>query len=144
MSIQHIEGIEMTIEGGCYCGNLRYKADGDAIFAGQCHCRECQYITGGNPNVIMALPKDGFEFTKGEPKSFTRTDIENAVTRLFCENCGTAIGTQTASMANAVILKVGTMDDPSVFTPQMAIYTLDKQNFHHIPEGLPAFERAPG
>ena len=47
-------------------------------------------------------------------------------------------------MANAVILKVGTMDDPSVFTPQMAIYTVDKQNFHHIPEGLPAFERAPG
>jgi hypothetical protein len=25
----------------------------------------------------------------------------------------------------------------------MAIYTLDKQPFHMIPEGLPAFEREP-
>jgi hypothetical protein len=25
----------------------------------------------------------------------------------------------------------------------MAIYTIDKQPFHQIPEGLPAFERLP-
>ena len=46
---------------------------------------------------------------------------------------------------DAVILKVGTLDDPSVFgQPGMAIFTIDKQAFHVIPEGLPAFERFPG
>ncbi len=45
---------------------------------------------------------------------------------------------------DAAILKVGTLDDPSVFgTPQMAIFTVDKQPFHSIPEGLPTFERLP-
>ena len=44
----------------------------------------------------------------------------------------------------AVILKVGTLDDPGLFgRPQMAIYTIDKQDFHHIPDGLPSFERLP-
>jgi hypothetical protein len=44
----------------------------------------------------------------------------------------------------AVILKIGTLDDPSLFGgPQMAIYTVDKQPFHQIPESLPAFERLP-
>ncbi len=43
-----------------------------------------------------------------------------------------------------MILKVGTLDDPSVFKPQVAIFTIDQQHFHHIPEGLPAFERRPG
>jgi hypothetical protein len=44
----------------------------------------------------------------------------------------------------AVVLKVGTLDDPSLFgSPQMAIYTIDKQAFHQIPEGLPSFERLP-
>jgi hypothetical protein len=44
----------------------------------------------------------------------------------------------------AIVLKVGTLDDPSLFDgPQMAIYTVDKQAFHQIPEGLPAFERLP-
>ena len=43
-----------------------------------------------------------------------------------------------------VILKVGTLDDPSLFgTPQMAIYTVDKQPFHVIPDGLQTFERLP-
>jgi hypothetical protein len=43
-----------------------------------------------------------------------------------------------------VILKVGTFDDPSLYgAPRMAIYTIDKQPFHMIPEGVPAFERQP-
>ena len=41
-----------------------------------------------------------------------------------------------------MVLKVGTLDDPSLFgSPQIAIYTVDKQPYHHVPEGMPAFER---
>jgi hypothetical protein len=44
----------------------------------------------------------------------------------------------------AVILKAGTFDDPTLFgAAQMAIYTVDKQAFHQIPDGLPTFERLP-
>jgi hypothetical protein len=43
-----------------------------------------------------------------------------------------------------MILKVGTFDDPSVFKPNIAIFTIDKQDFHHIGEGVVAFERRPG
>ena len=43
-----------------------------------------------------------------------------------------------------MILKAGTLDDPSQFgMPQMAIYTIDKQTFHQIPDGLPTYERLP-
>jgi len=43
-----------------------------------------------------------------------------------------------------IVLKVGTLDDPTLFgAPQIAIYTVDKQAFHQIPEGMPAFERLP-
>ena len=45
---------------------------------------------------------------------------------------------------DAVIIKVGTLDDPAVYgTPEVAIQTADKQAFHHIPEGMPAFARWP-
>jgi hypothetical protein len=134
----------MKIDGGCYCGSVRYTAEGEPLGALQCHCRECQYITGGNPNVIMVMPESGFRFLKGEPKSFTRTDIADAVTRFFCPTCGTAIGTRSPKRPGAVILKVGTFDDPSVFQAKVAIFTVDKQPFHHLPDGLPAFERRPG
>jgi hypothetical protein len=43
-----------------------------------------------------------------------------------------------------VILKVGILDDPSLFgLPRMAIHTLDEQPFHMILEGPAAFEREP-
>ena len=132
------------MQGGCYCGALRYEAGGNAMFQGQCHCRECQYASGGNPNVIMAMPEASFAYTKGAPKEFLRNDLENPVTREFCPECGTQILSRAPSVPGAVILKVGTLDDPSVFTPQMAIFTVDKQSFHHVPEGMPSFERTPG
>jgi len=133
----------MKISGGCYCGSLRYESIGDVEASIQCHCRECQYITGGNPNVIMIMPLIGFEFVKGIPKTFKRKDIEKAVTRLFCENCGTGIGTKNPNRPNSIILKVGTFDDPSIFKPDIAIFTIDKQKFHHIEDGLKSFERRP-
>lgn len=135
----------MQVEGGCYCGAVRYRAEGDPIFSAQCHCRECQYLTGGSPNMFMAVPKAGFSYTKGSPKAFTRSDIDNPVTREFCGECGTHLATKAPAMADAVILKVGTMDDPSQYPgPQVAIFCMDKQSFHRVPEGVPEFERLPG
>ncbi len=135
----------MQVTGGCYCGQVRYEAQGDALMKAQCHCRECQYITGGSPNVFMALPASGFKITAGEPKAFSRTDIDGAVTREFCPNCGTHILTRAPALPDAVILKVGSMDDPSLFgNPDIAIFTIDAQTFHQIPEGTAAFERVPG
>jgi hypothetical protein len=103
----------MTVEGGCYCGGLRYQATGDAVFKGQCHCRECQYISGGHPNVVMAMPEGGFSYTKGSPKQFRRSDLADPVTREFCADCGTHILTRTPKLPGTVLIKVGTFDDPS-------------------------------
>ncbi len=135
----------MNVEGGCYCGSIRYQAEGDALFKGQCHCRECQYISGGSPVLVMVMPEAGFSWTSGSPKGFARSDIEKPVTREFCPECGTHLTTRAPGMPGAVMLKVGTLDDPSVFGgPDMAIFTIDKQAFHQIPEGIPTFERTPG
>lgn len=135
----------MKLEGGCYCGAIRYASTGDPLFKGECYCRECQYISGGQSNVVMGLPEASFSWTKGEPKAFRRSDLENAVTREFCGECGTHLATRAPTMPGTVLLKVGTLDDPSVFgRPQMAIFTVDMQSFHQLPEGVPHFERLPG
>lgn len=135
----------MTITGGCYCKQVRYEADGDSIFKIQCHCRECQYISGGSANVSIGMPRAGFRYTKGQPKQFQREDLENGVVREFCGNCGTSLTSNPQGMPDLVIIKVGTMDHPEEFgAPEMAIYTCEKQSFHHIPEGITAFEKFPG
>ncbi len=135
----------MELEGGCYCGDVRYKVSGDAVFKGQCHCRECQYISGGAPNMVMAFSEAGFEYSKGEPKGFARSDLDSPVTREFCANCGTHLVSKPPAMPGVLIIKVGTLDDPSQFPgPDMAIYTCDSQSFHMVPDGVASFERTPG
>ena len=133
----------MKLEGGCYCGKVRYMAEGEPMRKGQCHCRECQFITGGAPNMFLVMPSAGFAYTKGAPKQFTRGDLENPVTREFCPDCGTHMATRPPGRP-VIVVKVGTLDDPKLYGgPQMAIFTIDKQPFHQIPDGLPAFERMP-
>lgn len=133
----------MKLEGGCYCRAVRYVAEGEPLLRAQCHCRECQYITGGGPNFFMMLPAAEFRYTQGAARQFARGDLEHPVARDFCPTCGTHLVSRPPG-APGVILKVGTLDDPTAFTgPQMAMFTVDKQPFHCIAEGLPTFERLP-
>jgi hypothetical protein len=133
----------MREKGGCYCGDIRYEVDGDLEGAIQCHCRECQYITGGNPNVIAVFSEKDFKYTKGKVATFSRKDLDNPVHRHFCPNCGTGIGTRSPAKPNSMILKIGTFDDQSFFNPQAAIFTCDKQHYHIIADGVSAFEKRP-
>ena len=134
----------MRLEGRCYCGELRYVAEGEPINKAQCYCRECQYISGGAPNVLIAMPSGGFAYVAGQPKSFTRSDLPRAATREFCPTCGTHVAARAEGFP-AVFIKVGTLDNPSLYGgPDMAIQTADMQSFHVLPEGIPAFERFPG
>ena len=134
----------MQVTGGCYCKKIRYESTGEPIARMQCHCRECQYLTGGGPNMFMVVPEDGFTFVEGSPKAFARSDLEAPVTREFCPDCGTHLLTRSPKRPGAIILKVGTMDDPTQYGgPQMAIFACDQQAFHEIPEGVQTFERRP-
>ena len=53
-------------------------------------------------------------------------------------------GDIATSLQGSIALKIGTMDDPSFFVPSAAIFTKDKQSFHHISPDIPSFEGAPG
>ncbi|GGA38031.1 GFA family protein [Dyella nitratireducens] len=133
----------MTFEGGCYYGAVRYTAEGEPVLKGECYCRECQYISGGAPQLFLVLPLDAFRYTKGTVKTYTRRDLEQPVTREFCPECGTHLVTRRPDMP-VVIMKIGTLDDPRQFgAPQVAIFTCDKQPFHQIASGMPAFEKMP-
>ena len=132
----------MSMTGGCYCKAVRYEVTGDPAMKAQCFCRECQYSTGGDSLLVMGIPEANFTLTQGELKGFQRSDLENGVIRMFCEQCGTQIASKP--MPGMLMLKVGSLDDPSDFPgPDMAIFTCDAQPFHKVPEDIPTFEKMP-
>jgi hypothetical protein len=134
----------MSLSGGCYCGAVRFEADGPIRMRGLCLCRTCQRISGGAGNLFVGLTADGFRYTQGEPRRFTRPDADDAPTREFCGDCGTHIAARSPRAPGGVIVKVGALDDPSAFEgPSIVVWTQEKQVFHRLPDGVPAFARFP-
>src|ERR1051325_5938312 len=121
----------MEAQGRCYCGAVRYKTSGDPILQVQCHCRECQYVSGGSPNVTMGRPEAGFSYTQGKPQQGRSQDLPNPVTR----ECRPVLPARAPDLPGVVLLRVGTLGEPSAFSPQMAIFLADKQPFPRVPEG---------
>src|SRR5215469_4858354 len=37
----------MKATGGCLCGQIRYEVNSDTFIEVRCHCRDCQYVSGG-------------------------------------------------------------------------------------------------
>lgn len=135
---------EHLMTGGCLCGAVRYECCGPLLFQGLCLCRTCQVISGGAGNLFAAVGADTFRFTKGRPRSHTNEAHAWRPTRHFCEVCGVHLTSRSERAASAVLIKVGTLDDPGVFEgPQVVTWTSEMQKFHLLPPGVPAHPELP-
>jgi hypothetical protein len=134
----------MTFTGGCFCGAIRFEADGPMRMKGLCYCRSCQKISGGGGNFFIGLEAAGFRYTRGEPALFCHPDHDMAPTRDFCPACGVHLAARSPRADGGVIVKVGVLDDPALFDgPDLVVWTDEKQPFHHLPEGARAFATMP-
>ena len=133
-----------TITGGRYCGAVRYECEGPALMKGQCLCLTCQLISGAAGNLFIAVGAKGFQFTKGAPRAFNKKDRPGSPRRRFCEACGVHLTARSEFAPSAVLIKVGTLDDPSIFEgPEMVAWTSEMQKFHLLPTGVPAYPEFP-
>jgi hypothetical protein len=111
---------------------------------GQFFFLTCQMISGGAGNLFMAVGARGFQFTKGTPRAFNKKDRPGSPTRHFCPTCGVHLTARSDLALGAVLIKIGTLDDPSVFVgPQLVTWTSEMQKFHLLPPGVPAYAEFP-
>ena len=133
-----------SIKGRCYCGDVEYTISASPLFRAQCHCRPCQYFTGGHPQIAMAFPAAAFHYSRGSASTYARPDLAQAVQREFCPRCGVHLAARSPGLPDAVLVRPGTLDDPSLCgRPEVVIFTEEMQSFHQLPEGVPAYERLP-
>src|SRR4249920_3761579 len=60
-------------EGGCLCGTVRYRTQGEPIRVTICHCRFCQRATGGAYMVEPIFRLGDVRVTRGVPSIYTHT-----------------------------------------------------------------------
>lgn len=133
----------MAFEGGCACKAVRYRVSADPIAVMNCHCRACQYASGGGYATAVVVPPGSFEIVKGVPKGYASVGDSGApVTRYFCAECGSPIYSQPQSRPIHVV-KAASMDDPSGLKVMGALYTSEAQPWAHVDPGKPRFEKMP-
>jgi hypothetical protein len=100
--------------GGCQCGAVRYRAEGELGFPHLCHCRMCQKAAGNYFMPLAGVMYENFKLTRGEPAWFQSSET---VRRGFCEKCGTPLFYDGSS--DHISIMLGSLDDPQSVKPEV-------------------------
>ena len=129
--------------GGCLCGAVRYEAHGEPRYAGHCYCADCRKASGSGFIPFMVFASEAVQFT-GLPRQFAcRAANGNEAVRNFCPVCGGLVFGGRVGTDQAFTIYVGSLDDPSLFHPRIAIFTRGRPQWALIPAELTVFEAAP-
>jgi hypothetical protein len=133
--------MDSTFEGGCACGEVRYRLKSRPMFVHCCHCRDCQRQTGSAFVINALIETDRVDKIKGWTDAVqVPTDSGRPHVIHRCPACKIAVWSHYGGVEKLTFVRVGTLDDPSALTPDVHIYTRSKVPWVALPAGVPAFE----
>ena len=115
--------MDERIEGGCFCGSVRYNFERNNYLSVNCHCSTCRHISGAPFVSWVALPLSCFQYTQGEPK---KLNSSSHAKRYFCEECGTPLAFKSKEDPEDINITICSLDKPQNFEPKAEIYIDDK------------------
>lgn len=129
------------ITGGCHCGAIRYRVEGELIVHALCHCSDCRRHAGAPMVGWTMYARDAVTVIKGEPKIYESSEYGR---RHFCPDCGTGLFYINEQMLPGIIdIQSATYDDPDAVPPIAHIQVAERISWVERAHELPSFERYP-
>ncbi|UTW00801.1 GFA family protein [Marinomonas rhizomae] len=128
----------ITFKGGCLCQAVRYETTAEPLNQRVCHCHECQKAIGAAFNARVLMRIDDVSITGSINTYYSSETLE----RGSCSHCGSSVFSRRAS-AGVIGLTVGSMDDSTLFKPDMHFWVSSKQPWLELTDGLPQHLEAP-
>ena len=130
----------MTINGTCFCGDIKYKIEGKLRDATSCHCSMCRKMFGSQASAYAVLDSEDFSWTEGE-KLLAVYEAGEEFGIQFCSQCGSTFGGTYKGKQSWVTL--GCIDgDPNIKLSKH-IFVDSKAAWEIIPEGVHQYEAWP-
>ena len=133
----------VNTEGRCLCGKVNVSIDGPVLMTAQCHCKDCQRMTGSGHASNAFFTQDSVTVT-GETNSFTvKTDSGNDSTRHFCPTCSSRVYGTNSGRAGMMVVPVGILEDRSWFKPMMIAYCRNRDDWDKTDTSVPNLDTMP-
>ena len=129
---------QVSIEGGCLCGAVRYRIRGEPLSSGTCQCHTCRKASAAAIGPWITVNSEDFSFTAGQPVAYNSSP---PATRTFCGRCGTPLTFgHTSYEGKKIDVTTVSLDDPETFPPMGHVWTSHKLSWMKLADGLPSFE----
>jgi len=132
----------MEHEGGCTCGHLRYVLNAGPFAVHCCHCTTCQIESGSAFALNGLIETDNLRITAGSPVIVeTPSESGKGQNVARCPHCHVAVWSHYMGMGEkAAFVRIGTLDEPKTFPPQVHIFVRSKQAWVNLPGDASEFE----
>jgi hypothetical protein len=132
----------MKLEGGCQCGDVRYRVEGEPLHAAFCHCTDCRKSAGAPVVAWGAFNHAEFEVLQGDAAVFNSS---GTAMRHFCPRCGTGLWYTNAEYLPGIVdIQIATLDDPEALPPGAHIQVAERVSWMKDTSQVPEFARYPG
>jgi hypothetical protein len=129
--------------GECLFGALGYEAEGTPLHAGYCYCADCQKASGSGFISFMGFSGKAVTFS-GQTKSFTSKAANGGdAVRNSCPVCSSLVFGGVVGESDTFTIYAGSLDDPSLFEPKIAIFARSRPDWTPLPWGLAVFDTMP-
>ena len=125
-------------EGGCACGEIRYRLEAEPLIVHCCHCLNCQRQTGSAFVINVLIETERVALLSGDPQAVP-VPRGSKMQRIWrCPTCQIAVFSQYTT-PKLRFVRAGTLDEPWTVEPDVHIYTRSKLPWVELPESARAF-----
>jgi hypothetical protein len=124
-------------QGGCGCGQTRYRLEDEPMVVHCCHCRWCQRETGTAFALNAFIESDRVTLLSGKPETIDTPSASGKGQLIVrCPACKVAVWSHYGGLGRRTsYVRVGTLDNPDACPPDVHIFTESKQPWVVLPEG---------
>jgi hypothetical protein len=133
------------VEGGCQCGEVRYRLLSEPLACYVYHCTDCQRRTGSAFSSALIVPTEGVEVLTGTPSKYYASLSGGRIkSGEHCIKCSTRLWGTLQHVPSIRVLQPGTLDEPRRFPPVAHVWIRSALPWVVIPTDVATYqENAP-
>lgn len=131
-----------SLSGGCLCGGVRYRIDGECRDIVCCHCENCRR-THGHFAAYTALRLSQLTLLSSASLQWYHDESPDTL-RGFCNRCGASLFWKQHAEADRISVSGGSLDDSGRLRVVGHIFMSEAGGYYQVDDGLPRFDTGSG